>query len=82
MSLLSLLQDSIWVAGFALPNRDLHPARNAKLLGAPLITLHLQYHRAYFLKWLSGIRHIIMIFNFGIYNRKLIFANAIPSYPF
>ncbi len=34
MSLLSLLQDSIWVAGFALPNRDLHPARNAKLLGA------------------------------------------------
>jgi hypothetical protein len=39
MSFLSLLQDSIWVAGFALPNRDLHPARNAKLLGAPLKTI-------------------------------------------
>jgi hypothetical protein len=34
MSLLPFLQDSIWVAGFALPNRDLHPVRNAKLLGA------------------------------------------------
>jgi hypothetical protein len=55
MSFLSLLQDSIWVAGFALPNRDLHPARNAKLLGAPPITFHLQYRRAR----LSAMLHLV-----------------------